>query len=188
MANKIGETVEAEVNVQRLLKARVKEKRQKRADRKEESIVDGHANMNDSSQKDWMYAPSHLQRFTEELNSSHRSRKARLRIARANRRALQLLESSEEWTSAQKIQLGVALLQMLLDTARVDLNGAHCAARNNDSNNDVKDREPAFTHEKQWVYDHKQVGFISKSPCKLKNSRCPTEIFFSGSLLNPYTL
>ncbi len=198
MAFNIGDAVEAEVNVQRLLKQRMEDQRrvsmkeQRRKIMQEDGLnADGSRNMensmstlsvlddNDDDDNDtedvnvddnhpqidndqksklrkemknsWMYGPSHLQRFTDELNRSDPSRKGKIRIQRANRRAMQLLENSEPWPRADKVLVGVVLLQMLIETAKIKVGGS----------DDGDDGVPAFQHERRWLSDTQTVGCIT---------------------------
>ena len=172
-ALRIADAVEAEVNVQRLLRKRGLEEREKnkalskseldsnvdtivgtdmdavsQVDENENDNSNNGSNKNESKSSDWMYLPSHLQRFSQELNRNDPTRKGKLRISRANRRASQLLESSEDWTSDEKVVLGVALLQMLLETATIQVKG------------ETYKTVPAFTYSKAWIGHYKSVGQI----------------------------
>lgn len=188
MALKISDAIEAEVNVQRLLKKRMDESRESMKGKSEynlgaASAFDDDDNNVDEGENDdddndemmessldssdggeqqelknkqtkfkdqWMYGPTHLQRFIDELNRSDPGRKGKVRIQRANRRAMQLLNSVEPWSTADKVNLGVVLIQMLLETAKVNL-GSH------DRNYDA----PAFIYEKRWVSENNLVGCVT---------------------------
>ncbi len=180
MALKISDAIEAEVNVQRLLKKRMDEQRGAVKEQKgNDSISDdgsagedvaaasamqnsSTANSNssdESTEKEmkeikskWMYGPSHLQRFADELNRSDPSRKGKIRIQRANRRAMQLLESAEPWPTSEKVMLGVVLIHMLVDTAKINFRGS-------DYNGGAG--VPAFVYEKRWLSDQQTVGFVA---------------------------
>lgn len=159
MALKIGNAIEAEVNVQRLLRMRMeKSPMLKKKEIQEENIVetyekqevekeDEFAQMKKDKSLDWMYGPSHLQRFVDEMNRIDPSRKGKVRIARANQRAMKLLESAEPWATSDKVILGAVLIQMMLETATVSFPGQ-------------KGSQPAFTYEKSWVEHKKLVGHI----------------------------
>ena len=171
-ALKIANAVEAEVNVQRLLRQRGLEEREKNktlsdlelnsnSDIDKTGVDVGASNVSENSVNndkpgkktesktpDWMYLSSHLQRFVQELNRNDPTRKGKLRITRANRRARELLQSSENWTSDEKVVLGVALLQMLLDTATVQVKG------------ETQTTVPAFGYSKAWLDHNKSVGQI----------------------------
>ena len=69
-----------------------------------------------------------------------------------------MLDSSESWSSSDKITLGVVLMKLLMETATVDLNGKNKRNRNN--GDDVDYGEPAFVHEKIWMNDNNLVGCI----------------------------
>lgn len=164
MALLIGDAVEAEVNVQRLLRQRMRRKEEKSAsfsgeedaadeqDGKELKETKVDSDQDEIKQKDqklsWMYGPSHLQRFVEEMNRLDPTRKGKIRIARANRRAMQLLESAEPWTTGDKVILGAVLIQMLLEVAKVSFPGQ-------------RGLKPAFEYEKIWMGDKKLVGYIT---------------------------
>lgn len=156
MALMIGNAVEAEVNVQRLLRQRMenkqdygvkKESAEQAFEEAEEAKVDEFLEEKKEKKLDWVYGPSHLQRFVDEMHRSDPSRKGKVRIARANRRAMQLLESAEPWATGEKVILGAVLIQMLLEEAKVSFQG--------------KDNKPAFVYEKNWVSHNKLVGHIS---------------------------
>jgi len=187
MAMKIGEAVEAEVNVQKLLRRRMMQNRRDNADFKankddesiasnnnvsvsvpeavaaqEEEKADKFSSDKKENDIDWMYRPAHLQRFVEELNRLDPSRKGKVRIARANRRAMQLLESTEPWTSADKVVLGAVLIQMLLDTARVSIGNNNFTPGNLEEMHSGNNKygQPAFTYEQKWKGINKLVGHV----------------------------
>jgi DNA-directed RNA polymerase len=163
-ALRIGNAVEAEVNVQRVLQEQAEESR-----RRNKELVDdeSHADfVNDDSQSliaslstdlvpdqesedpkktlsDWMYGASHLQRFIDEAHQSDPSKKTRIRISYANRRARRLLKNTEEWRKADKLKVGVALIELLLENVTVDQSGKP---------------EKAFTYEQVYLSQDKFVG------------------------------
>lgn len=166
MAIHLGDAVEAEVNVQRLLRRKVRqrdlnntvnENDETDINSDENSISDECTNdiASDSDEDnnlsedliatpEWMYGASHLARFVEEANKANMGKKTRMRIRMANRRALRLLqEKNEPWSDMIKAKLGAALVQILLDHAKLD-NG-----------------DPAFTYEKKWVGWNQTVGHVS---------------------------
>lgn len=156
MALMIGDAVEAEVNVQRLLRQRMerkpdygvkKESAEQAAEEAEEAKLDKFSEQKKEKRLDWMYGPSHLQRFVDEMHRSDPTRKGKVRIARANRRAMQLLDSAKPWATGDKVILGAVLIQMLLEEATVSFQG--------------KGQKPAFVYEKNWVGHKKLVGHIS---------------------------
>ena len=181
MALKIADAVEAEVNVQRLLKKRLDEgglsmkgitnnesgegEVGDRLSEQIQSILDNdkvqNENVNTKKRKDlsseWMYGPSHLQNFVDELNRSNPGRKGKVRIQRANKRAMQLLESSEPWSSADKVSLGVVLINMLMETAKVKFR------RNGEKyyDGEINHGVPAFIYERKWFNVNNLVGCIT---------------------------
>jgi DNA-directed RNA polymerase len=178
MALLIGDAIEAEVNVQRLLRQRMRRKEKTAVqtmdddldqqqqqqqleegreyegqgvlqdDKIENEMNNVHHQEKKDQTLDWMYGPSHLQKFVEEMNRLDPTRKGKMRIARANRRAMQLLESAEPWTTADKVILGAVLIQMLLEVAKVSFPGQRGV-------------KPAFEYEKLWIGDKKLVGYIT---------------------------
>ncbi len=169
MALIIGDAIEAEVNVQRLLRQRMERKpgtktksetgenhneNHTQSETPEQAAAtyelqqsDPFHSLKQSKEMDWMYGPSHLQRFIDDMNRSDPGRKGKVRLARANRRAMQLLESTDPWSTADKVILGAVLIQMLLEKAKVSFVG--------------KPTVSAFTYEKNWVSDKKLVGHIN---------------------------
>eukprot|EP00957_Ditylum_brightwellii_P088622 6749918-Ditylum_brightwellii.AAC.1 len=162
MAKRIGDAVEAEVHVQRALRQKFEERRlynralKKDQDGEGEKVAENTAQEvvtkeeeNETKADDksdgviekidpWMYGGSHLERFIEEANRYDPGKKSRLRVSTANRRALAILNSDEEWTDAEKIKLGAALVKILLEKAEIQIPGEGR-------------REPAFTHELRWI-------------------------------------
>jgi DNA-directed RNA polymerase len=173
VARKLGEAVEAEVNVQKLLyqrvqgaKKRLKEQRQEQqsdsdvalsdvdsVEDEEDEDYDDYTDIDEDEGEDavailndWMYGSSHLERFVEEVTGSDQgSQKKRLRAAYANHRVRRLLDNTEEWSTPYKVKVGVALLAILLDNATVKINGVE---------------EKAFTYEMGWNEQNKKVGRI----------------------------
>lgn len=175
LALKIGAAVEAEVNVQRALQKGMQEYAQRAkkelgeeelGEEDEEALWNGNvaaqatdseslmetpssdeSNDDDDSVQhfdNWMYGPSHLQRFIE-ANSLEPSKKTRIRISYANRRARRILNSDDEWRKPEKVKLGTALIEALLENATVVHNGKE---------------EKAFLYEKRYLAKDKFVGRI----------------------------
>jgi hypothetical protein len=92
---------------------------------------------------DWMYGASHLQKFIDEAHQSDPSKKTRIRISYANRRARRLLRNAKEWRKGDKIKLGVALIELLLQNAVIDQSG---------------EPEKAFRYEQVYHSQNKFVG------------------------------
>ena len=164
-AKRIGAAVEAEVNVQQLLKHQMLEAQRQRESEESNleasetnkeaesaaheegsagSDVSGDTDEAVSAVRSWMYGPSHLQRFMDEGKKEDIGKKKRVRIAYANRRAKQLLKRSDTWSDTDKIKLGVALLDQLLGHATISAN---------------RHVEKAFSYEQGWT-DNKRVGRI----------------------------
>ena len=119
------------------------------ADSEEEDDDASHPDVNVDG---WSYNDSHLQRFANEIQRSNPGKRAKLRVAQANRRIARVLEDVKPWSSADKVKLGVALLEVLLETATIDLGG-----RGGDEDDDGDVVEKAFTYEKMWVKKSKGV-------------------------------
>lgn len=94
----------------------------------------------------WTYASSHLKNYLDEISQYQPSAKKRRVTAYAIQKARQILEKDEEWTVYEKVQLGAALIQTLLESATV-------IGENGKS-------EMAFTLEKRWVSDGKIQTFV----------------------------
>lgn len=139
LAKKIGSAVECEVNVQSALRKMVDESRkQMQQDWETDGGDDSDPQIEEKEEQNavdsWVYGPSHLRKFFDDANRS--SGKAnRKGIHLANRRARKILNVKENWNEGHKVKLGVALLEMLLNTATMDGRG--------------KDEEKAFTYEKR---------------------------------------
>ena len=165
LALRIGSAIEAEVNVQRALQQRLEESSQGNRELNLEELMDDigdKASQTDNASLsglppeqesddivnrfgDWMYGPSHLQRFIDEAHSLDPSKKTRIRISHANRRARRILKSDEEWRKSEMLKLGVALIEILLQNAMIDQNGQ---------------QEKAFSYEKRYLTKDKFVGRI----------------------------
>eukprot|EP00548_Thalassiothrix_antarctica_P005581 CAMPEP_0194132834 /NCGR_PEP_ID=MMETSP0152-20130528/3204_1 /TAXON_ID=1049557 /ORGANISM="Thalassiothrix antarctica, Strain L6-D1" /LENGTH=1031 /DNA_ID=CAMNT_0038828011 /DNA_START=95 /DNA_END=3190 /DNA_ORIENTATION=- len=157
ITSRIGEAVEAELNVQKLLQKRLKDERHAK---KSEYFQDdvGEQSMRYSQNADdistkgekkevekWMYGAHQLQRFAEEITRNG-NKNSKLRLEFVSRRARQLLDSEEEWDVATKIKVGAALLQVLLENTTIEGSNS--------------DQEKAFTHHKVYVKKKKTVGWI----------------------------
>ena len=167
LALRIGDAVEAEVKVQRALLQRLEESSMRtKAQRElntEDLLEEGEhdeivGDSNDTTIQvsegedagtntfgSWMYGPSHLQQFIDEAHSLDPSKKTRIRINYAKRRAQWILKNDEEWTKPDKLKLGILLLEVLLETATIRHKGR---------------QEKAFSHEKRYFSKQKCVGKI----------------------------
>jgi DNA-directed RNA polymerase len=95
----------------------------------------------------WSYAASHLKTFLDEVNQRQPTAKKRRIIAYAIRRARKILEKEDAWTTEEKVQLGAALFQMLLEKATVSYDGKE---------------EMAFTYEKRWCHNQNKLKSFVK--------------------------
>ena len=107
-----------------------------------------------------MYSGSHLQQFMDEIKKDASNKNSRALIRLANRRARKIIDSPEEWTSADKVKLGSALIQMLLESTRVLKDNRWRLPDVMDEETYLKSGEPAFTYEKRWVGEKKLTGLI----------------------------
>ena len=171
MAICLGDAVEAEVNIQRVLMKKVREqyKNARKNEIKENKVDDDmQTSLNEAKATDtvvsnsdntknnndfevkteipvWMYGASHLQRFVDDANQANPSSKTRMRIKNANKRALKLLQGNGEhkpWSDMIKAKIGAALIQILVKQAILD-NG-----------------DQAFTYEKKRLGWNRTVGTI----------------------------
>jgi hypothetical protein len=94
----------------------------------------------------WAYAPSHLRNYMEEISQNEPNAKKRRVVSYAIRRARQILEKDEEWSTQDKVQLGAALFQALLEKATIVQDGKE---------------EMAFTYEKRWFQKDKTRSYVS---------------------------
>jgi len=170
MARRLGEAVEEEVLIHRILHKRFKDGQLDKSkgfegldndDDAPEDVIEGllapSTQGDDAPDKKfedpnsvaathkWAYASSHLKKYMEELSQYEPSAKKRRVVSYAIRRARQILEK-EEWTGQEKVQLGAALFQVLLEKATLDVDGKE---------------EMAFTYEKRWFQKSKIRSYVS---------------------------
>lgn len=178
MASRIGDAVEEEVLIHRLLHKRFKDGQLRMREDEDTAMFDQsdtaegdedegatesfvsdtqNAHSTDSnaaadelnsvgvSQK-WAYAPSHLRNYMEEISQNEPNAKKRRVVTYAIRRARQILEKDEEWTTEDKVHLGAALFQVLLEKATIVQDGKE---------------EMAFTYEKRWFQKDKTRSYVS---------------------------
>ena len=186
LAHRIGEAVEQEVLVHRLLHKRAMEQRQWNKKRTkinlsgEEAETDG----DDENEKDdvdvdenstsdqtslaedglenvldgtdsafgidqfevdgapvnWTYASSHLKTYLEQLSKNDMSLKKRRVIRYAIRKAKATFDK-HQWSSQDRVGLGVALFHCLMENANIAVHGRD---------------EPAFTHQTRYVTRNRQ--------------------------------
>jgi hypothetical protein len=178
MAARIGEAVEEEVLIHRLLHKRFKEGQLRMREDEDTAIFDQSDTAEDDTAEEaeesfvsdtpdadstesnaaaeernslaathkWAYAPSHLRNYMEEISQNEPNAKKRRVVSYAIRRARQILEKDEEWSTQDKVQLGAALFQALLEKATVVQDGKE---------------EMAFTYEKRWFQKNKTRSYVS---------------------------
>lgn len=162
LALRIGSAVEAEVNVQRALHKQLEESMQRNKELNNPDLLaqDTEVQLDTSSLPEasddeggdetvdrfgnWMYGPSHLQRFIDEAHSLEPTKKTRIRLNYANRRARRILKSEEEWSKSDKLKIGVVLIESLLESATLE----------------SQQEEKAFSYEKRYLANDKFVGRI----------------------------
>ena len=101
----------------------------------------------------WMYTAHHRDLFLTEISKNKSNRAGRERLRYTNNRARARLENCPEWTPAQHVQLGAALLDMLIRVATVP--GLH------------GDEEQAFSYHKAWQ-NARLVGWVVMQESFLK--------------------
>lgn len=174
MAARIGQAVEDELVVHRFLHKRAQDAQQDMkartaatgfeadvssvfaSQREEPSLFDASnssveidgfdVSVHNNTTHKWSYASSHLKNYLDEISQYQPSAKKRNVTKYAIKRARQVLERDEEWKNSEKVQLGAAMLQILLETATIEDDGRN---------------EMAFTLEKKWVADCKMQSFIA---------------------------
>jgi hypothetical protein len=175
MVKRLGEAVEEEVVIQRVLHKRFKETQERDRIFKLETIDDNKVEQSeeecipeneegstleneeeqekpdskhssDGAQK-WAYSASHLQNYLDEIKRT-KPKKRRV-VSYAIWRARHILEKEEEWSVRDKIQLGAVLFQVLLENAKLK---------------DGDTYEPAFLYEKRWTRKSKQQSFVILNP------------------------
>jgi DNA-directed RNA polymerase len=175
IARQLGQAVEDEVIIQRILHQRYKESHARASVLNVSNILDGEATDDDLANslnagdggisgeqkikpaeedpmKKWTYSTSHLQNYLDELKE-FKPKSQRL-ASFAIWRARQVLENDEQWTERDKIQLGAALFKVLLDCATVKDGG--------------RKGEPAFLFEKRWTRKDKSRAYVTLNE-KLRN-------------------
>lgn len=167
LAKRLGDAVEDEVVIHRLLHKRFKESQLRTKsfglpdsmtdveplDEKcfetptENDFENDDIQGNKTSKiREWTYTSSHLQSYLDEISKLQPSAKKRRVIRYAIRRARDVLDKDEEWPIEDKVQLGAALFEILLKTATVIADA---------------ETEMAFTYEKRWTKKDKTQSFVS---------------------------
>jgi hypothetical protein len=181
MAARIGEAVEEEVLIHRLLHKRFKDGQLKMREDEDTALFDQSDTAEEDEEEEatensasdstpdtitstdrnataadeqnplmathkWAYAPSHLRNYMEEISQNEPNAKKRRVVSYAIRRARQILEKEDEWSSEDKVHLGAALFQVLLDKATIVQDGKE---------------EMAFKYEKRWFQKDKIRSYVS---------------------------
>ena len=179
IARQLGQAVEDEVIIQRVLHQRYKESQARASAVNVTNILDDEATGDETEDevlesptlpdggiseegkakapdedptKRWTYSTSHLQNYLDELKE-FKPKSQRL-ASFAIWRARQVLENDEQWTERDKIQLGAALFKALLDCATVK--------------DGTSKGEPAFLFGKRWTRKDKSRAYVSLNE-KLRN-------------------
>ena len=170
LARHIGQVVETEINVHRAIEKRARENR--RSSRKgsdpfldalddyeddddDDDEFDDYSSGDDIDDDDddddedvgisgWNYTAHHRHLFVEEISRNGSSRSGRERLRYASQKARAIVDT-DEWTIAQQVQLGVALVDVLIRGANVP--GLHGRP------------EKAFSHHVAWKKT-KFVGWV----------------------------
>jgi len=153
LALQLGEAIEAEVNVQKLIAQKYKTIKDPIQDQIQHVLEETKENGNECAEKiSPMYRESNLLKFIEDSTRSdpNATKKQRLQVRTANKRAKKLLKSDEEWLVQDKVHLGAALIKLLLETATLDKSFYK-------SNADSR----AFVHEIKWISNLKSVGYVT---------------------------
>ena len=101
----------------------------------------------------WSYSPTHLKEYLDEIKKYKPSDKKRRVLSFAVQKARQALEKVETWSAFDKVHLGAALLQILIETVTFGSEG---------------ESEMAFTLERRFVSHMKCVSYLTMNEKLLK--------------------
>lgn len=165
----IGTAIEEEVLIHRMLLKRKSEQQEEgkekgksqpnkqgtnESDEENDNISTTRSTPQHQNNKTWSYAASHLKSYLDELSQGDLSKKKRYLVKSAISRARKALQhDSEPWSSHIKIQLGCALIKILLDNANT------LRQPNQYGNKGTEDRK-AFRYEKRWARKGKLQGYV----------------------------
>jgi len=141
---RIGEAVEAEVNLQKLFF--------KRRDPADKLLTDDYDAVSSTTPAQphlhTMYAESNLLKFIEEASRTDptANKNQRMHVKAINKRAKKLLNSNDEWSTIAKAKLGAMLVELLIRTATT-----------------LHTSEACFHHEKKWIKNKRSVGYLTIS-------------------------
>ncbi|KAL7569203.1 hypothetical protein ACA910_016762 [Epithemia clementina (nom. ined.)] len=93
------------------------------------------------------YAASHLQKFLKDLirfdpGANHRKEN---NLIKALRKTRKILEDTERWSDTRKVQVGTALLHVLMENGTITIDG---------------EKQPALNYELKWIGNSKRQGFV----------------------------
>ena len=108
---------------------------------------DSRAAQEDVVKAPWTYAASHLDKFLKDLvvfdpGTNHKNSR---NFQAALRRTRKVLENEEPWSDTRKVQLGAALVHVLLEHATIRVDG---------------NEEMALKYEVRWIERLKRQGFV----------------------------
>ena len=103
----------------------------------------------------WSYTTTHLKDFLDEVSKYKPNEKKRRVLSNAIQKARNAAEKADSWTMIEKAQLGSALLQILIETVTIG------------SSTDGDD-EMAFNLEMRWVSSTKSQSYITMNDQLLK--------------------
>lgn len=103
----------------------------------------------------WTYTTTHLKDFLDEISKYKPNEKKRRVLSQAVQKARNAAEKADSWTMIEKAQLGSALLQTLIETVTIG------------SSTDGED-EMAFNLEMRWVSSTKSQSYITMNDQLLK--------------------
>ena len=175
LALTIGQCVEDELVVHKLLHKRALEEARDKPKTKTsfESNVSAIMDKNNDDQSaeltdivdpqnithKWSYTTTHLKEYLDEVGKYKPTDNKRRVLTHGIKKARKAAEGADSWTTADKAQLGSALLHILLETATIDQN------TNSDS-------EMAFHLEMRWMSSTKCQSFVTMNDQLLKIVAC----------------
>ena len=201
LALMIAGNLEMEINVSRALRVRANERKKYLSSLSvdddgyvEESLVNDDGKDEESKVERWVYTATHLQRFMDELSDETKTNQVTVRPAKVRKRCREILLSEgftydgdekrevtmsdfTEWTPVEKVKLGAALIQILMDHAMYSPT----------PNRNKTPAEPAFRYIRRRVGEDKYAGFVAVHP-KLHHDAVEAEFSPSSSFVTPSTL
>jgi DNA-directed RNA polymerase, mitochondrial len=102
----------------------------------------------------WSYTTTHLKEYLDEVSKYKPNEKKRRVIKNAVQKARNAVEKADSWTQIEKAQLGSALLQILIETVTIGTNDG--------------DDEMAFNLEMRWVTSTRSQSYLTMNDQLLK--------------------